>query len=271
MRTERSRFPGSAFESGPTDSVVSHGGLTYRDTEALLLRLGDTAERVVVVGGQALNFWASYYEPRVAELRAEAPFTSKDVDLCAPRADVEELAQRLGGRARLAGFDDHTPNLGTVTYSDESGTLRTLDVMATLVGLDVRDVRKTSIPIHYDTASGQSLTFRVMHPVLIMESRAHNVIQLPAYRNPHGLGQVRASVHCAREYLNEMVSSDPRGVLRWNERIFRFRTKDPDGKQIAREHQIDVFNAVVADSRLDAKFLATRFPQMVELVRRTAT
>jgi hypothetical protein len=128
-----------------------------------------------------------------------------------------------------------------------------------------------SLPIHYDTASGQSLTFRVMHPVLIMESRAHNVIQLPAYRNPHGLGQVRASVHCAREYLNEMVSSNPRAVLRWNERIFRFRTKDPDGKQIAREHQIDVFNAVVADSRLDAKFLATRFPQMVELVRRTAT
>jgi hypothetical protein len=252
------------------DSVVSHEGLTYRDTEALLLRLGDAAERVVVVGGQAVNFWASFYEARVAELRAAAPFTSKDVDLCAPKADVEEMARRLGGQARLAGFDDHTPNLGTVTYSDEGGTVRTLDVMATLAGLDLRDVRETSVPIHYDTASGQSLTFRVMHPVLVMESRAHNVIQLLAYRTPHGLGQARASVLCAREYLKEMISEDPKGVLKWNERIFRFRTKDSDGKQIATEYQIDAFNAVIADPRLDAKFLATRYPQMVAQVQRLA-
>jgi hypothetical protein len=248
--------------------------LSYLDTERLLLRLGDAAERLLVVGGQALNFWATSYQDRAKGLTAEAPFTSKDVDVCAPRSEVEELARRLGGEARVAGFDDATPNAGTVVYRDEQGTERTLDVMATLVGLKPADVQKTSVRIEYETTQGVHVRFRVMHPVVMMESRVHNVVELAKYRTGHGLSQARASVLCAREYLREMLGQDDPGnrarVRRWDERIFRFRTKTQAGKRIALDYGIDVFDAVVVDPRMGDKFLTVRHPQMaahVESIR----
>jgi hypothetical protein len=241
--------------------------LTYHDTEAILIRLGDTADRIVLVGGQAVNFWAWHYEARAVPLATYAPFTSKDVDIAAKREDVAVLAARLGGRARVADFDDHAPQAGTVVYVDEHGTERTLDVMATLIGLDMSEVIKTSVPFEYTTERGAPLGFRVMHPVLMLESRVHNILRFEKYRTPHGLRQLGASVLCAHEYLNDMVATDPRRVLNWNERIFRFRTRR-HGRSIASDYQIDVFDAVLNDARLPAKFVERRYPQMVEAVDR---
>ena len=68
------------------------------------------------MGGQAVNFWASYYEHRVRELAIEAPFTSKDIDFCGDERTVRTCAERLGGKARVATFDDATPNSGTVVF-----------------------------------------------------------------------------------------------------------------------------------------------------------
>jgi hypothetical protein len=243
-------------------------GLSYLDTERLLLRLGDASERLVVVGGQAVNFWATSFLERAADLTAEAPFTSRDVDVCAPRSQVEDLARRLGGQARVAGFDDATPNAGTIVYRDDHGTERILDVMSTLMGLDPSDVEKTSIPIEYATTNGALVRFRVMHPVVMMESRVHNVVRLERYRTAHGLSQARASVLCAREYLREMLGQSPPEVVvprvrDWDERIFRFRTKAQAGKQIALDYGINVFDAVVVDPRMGEKFLTVRHPQMV--------
>jgi hypothetical protein len=241
-------------------------GLSYLDTERLLLRLGDASERLVVVGGQAVNFWATSYQGRAQGLTAEAPFTSKDVDVCAQRSEVEELARRLGGQARVAGFDDATPNAGTVVYRDEQGTERTLDVMATLVGLKPEDVQKTSVPIEYETTQGAHVRFRVMHPVVMMESRVHNVVRLDKYRTAHGFSQVRASILCARQYLLDMLEDNTpdafERVRGWDERIFRFRTKNQAGKRIALDYGIDVFDAVVIDPRMGDKFLTVRHPPM---------
>ena len=82
------------------------------------------------MGGQAVNFWASYYERRVPELARDAPYTSKDIDFCGDRRAVRLCAERLGGVARLPGLDDATPNSGTVVYLDAAGIERTLDVVA---------------------------------------------------------------------------------------------------------------------------------------------
>lgn len=241
--------------------------LSYLDTERLLLRLGDASAKLLVVGGQAVNFWATRYQGQAQELVAEAPFTSKDVDVCARGKDVEELARRLGGVARVATLDDATTNAGTVVYKDETGVERTLDVMASLVGLKSEDVEGTSIPIEYDTTQGIPVRFRVMHPVVMMESRVHNIVCLEKYRNAHGLSQARAAVLCAREYLRAMLSTgDLKDAIRvrdWNERIFRFRTKNRAGRRIATDYGIDVFDAVVVDPRMGKSFIEVRHPQMV--------
>lgn len=250
---------------------VSEDELSYQDTERLLLRLGDESERLVVVGGQAVNFWAHWYSKRIsADLNPYAPYTSYDVDVCASRKDVQKIARRLQGKPRVAGFDDYTPNAGTVVYRDEKGVKHTLDVMAMLAGLDTeKDVKGPAVTIQYEVG-GRLLKFRVMHPVIMMESRVHNIMLLPQYRTEHGFKQAHASIVCAREFLKDPLDEGGPAavadVLSANERIFRFRTESRDGSGIAVAYGIDVFDAILVDDRLGEEFVKKRYPQMLEVV-----
>ena len=121
--------------------------LTYRDTVRILARLQGLDHPIVLVGGQAVNFWASYYADRVEELRAGAPYASKDIDFEGSHDAVEECARRLNGEARLATLDDPgTPNTGIVAFIDDDHHLRTIDFLLAPAGLNEHDVVTTSIP-----------------------------------------------------------------------------------------------------------------------------
>jgi hypothetical protein len=91
-------------------------------------------------------------------------------------------------------------------------------------------------------------------------------VRLDKYRTAHGFSQVRASILCARQYLLDMLEDNTpdafERVRGWDERIFRFRTKNQAGKRIALDYGIDVFDAVVIDPRMGDKFLTVRHPQM---------
>jgi hypothetical protein len=236
-----------------------------RETADLLIRLGDATDRLVVVGGQAVNFWSWYYRTHEAGLEAYGPYTSKDIDVTAKREDVAYLAAKLGGTLRLADFDDNAPQSGTIVYRDRQGEECTLDVMNSLTGLKTADVMRTSVDLLYRTDEGADLKFRVMHPVLMLKSRGHNVLEHAEYRTDHGLRQLRAAVVCAHEYLRDMAATETKTVLKWNENIFQFRVRRP-GRRIAAEHQVDVFTAVLADDRLAPMFMSRRYPQMIEAV-----
>jgi hypothetical protein len=108
------------------------------------------------------------------------------------------------------------------------------------------------------------IDFRVMQPVLVMESRVHNTMGLPGYRSTHSLQQLRVSVACARQYLRTLLdASEVRAVLKLNERIFTFCIKNRDGREVHAKHGVDPFDAVVADDdRLPTRFRETPHPQM---------
>jgi hypothetical protein len=181
----------------------------------------------VLVGGQPVNFWASFYEGRVPALAREAPFTSKDIDFCGDQRSVRVCAERLGGMPRVATFDDTTPNSGTVIFVDAAGVTRTLDIVSAPFGLDSAQVHDTAVPVELpdDAGATTGVRFYLMHPVLCMESRVHNVIGLPAfYDTEQGRKQLRVSILFACEFLLDVLdgridAEDPaRTVLKLNER-----------------------------------------------------
>ncbi|MBI4705305.1 MAG: hypothetical protein HY744_29720 [Deltaproteobacteria bacterium] len=92
------------------------GDLAYAQIVPLLRRLGGMD--LVLVGGQAVNFWAERYLGRVAEIGAGLPYTSKDIDFCGDRQATAECAQRLGGKALFPDLDDATPNAGMVVLAE---------------------------------------------------------------------------------------------------------------------------------------------------------
>jgi len=83
--------------------------LGHVDIRPILARLADLDRDLVLVGGQAVNFWAFAYEGRVPALARAGPFASRDVDFCGDRRTVRLCAQRLGGRALVSTLDDARP------------------------------------------------------------------------------------------------------------------------------------------------------------------
>lgn len=249
--------------------------LSISDVLALLDALGGLSQQVVLIGGQALNYWVEQYlaEGRVPELDVDAPFTSKDIDFCGPRSVVPDVAARLHrGRARQATLDDVTPNVGVVEFEDSTGSQRLIDFLGDPFGMNAADVLRTSVMVDlYDGAGNPTgHQVRVMDPVACMESRVHNVVGLPAqYDTLHGRKQLRASVSCAREALKDVLDTpaiegfDPvRVTLDLNERIFNFCCHHRHGRLVLQRTGIDPFDAVLVDPRLGEKFIERRWPQM---------
>ncbi len=51
----------------------------------------------IIIGGQAVNYWAETLLPAEPELARFLPFVSKDIDFLGNRADVLRAARQLGG------------------------------------------------------------------------------------------------------------------------------------------------------------------------------
>jgi hypothetical protein len=245
--------------------------LAYVDVRPVLAKIADLERQLVLVGGQAVNFWASFYQGRVPVVAQEAPFTSKDIDFCGDQRSVRSCAERLGGTARVATFDDATPNSGTVVFVDAAGITRTLDILSAPYGIDSAEVHDTAVPVELpnDAGASTSLRFYVMHPVLCMESRVHNVVGLPgSYDTEQGRKQLRLSIVCAGAFLVDILdgrldAEDPlRAVLKLNERIFRFAMRDHHAKELYRTTGVDPAESIVNDGRLPTAFRETRLPQM---------
>ncbi len=241
--------------------------LTFADVRGVLLRMGDElADRIVLVGGQALAFWESYLLPA----GIEGGVTSKDIDFIGTRRDVQACALRLGGLARLAGMDDATPNVGVVQFLDDAGFAREIDFLASCFGIDDQRLLRTSVPFELLDDHGPRTRLRVMHPVLCLQGRVSNTMGLPGYESSHALRQVAVAIRCVRAFLEEVLlpEAGARPVLDWNESIFRFVTKNHYGRRMVLRHpDLDPFDAVCVDPRLPAQFLDRRYPQMLAAVR----
>jgi hypothetical protein len=252
--------------TGPKPSTERRRALSYADLKPVLERLGDLTSEIVLVGGQAVSFWVDFYAAQVPALARLAPLTTADIDFVGDRRAVTICAERLDGTAKLPDLDDHTPNTGMVKFVDAAGEKQNIDFIDQPHGLRAREVYRMAVPVRVLDGRGRptSVTFLVMQPVLVMESRVHNTMGLPGYRSPHSLQQLSASVACAGEYLRGLLDAgEVRAVLRLNERIFTFCLKDRDGRLVHAKHGVDPFEAVVADDdRLPAKFGKTRYPQM---------
>jgi hypothetical protein len=84
---------------------------------------------MILVGGQALAFWAAYYYTTAPSIAI-----TKDVDLLGTRADVERLAHGLGGKAVFPHKNEMTLLVGQVMKDLPGGDYVNIDVMFRVYG-----------------------------------------------------------------------------------------------------------------------------------------
>jgi hypothetical protein len=225
---------------------------------------------IILVGGQAVAFWAAFFELEKAATE-EKLFTSKDIDFEGAARSVRRAGELLGGEVRLATMDDHTPNTGVVLFKDSDGEERTADFLSAPYGLDARDVRDSALRIVVPDPDGSGeVPVWIMHPERCLESRVYNVVGLKQ-AGQIAMEQLQRSVLSAREFSRQLLDDTNlgeaervRAVLRLNERIYKKCLRDRSFQKVYLDHEVDPFEAVLHDERLPDKFLEKRYPQMVD-------
>jgi hypothetical protein len=237
--------------------------LSLEQAAQLLARIAPLDD-AILIGGQAVNFWATQYLARVPELLERGPYASKDIDLCADLDFVKKCARRLGdnAKARIAGLDDVPINLGAVRFVDGDGFERQIDFLGEPAGVPLAELveRAANVTLVVD---GKDVRFRVMHQLHSLRSRAYNVAYIDGYQSEHGLNQLRAAIICARQYVADLIADQEFVRARnANEDIFNI-ARWKSGPRVFAQHGIEILKALVIDPALDPKFVTKRYPVML--------
>ncbi|MGC4088733.1 MAG: hypothetical protein QM756_12710 [Polyangiaceae bacterium] len=231
---------------------MSSEQLTFGQTAPILRKLAGLP--IVLIGGQALNCWCEIYQLDEAALGGTLP-TSKDVDFQADDAALYQSANRLAGSVVKA--KNSLQFLGYVLFDSGTGDVR-IDFLAFPTGLTSDAVSALAIPVPF----ADEVEVRVMHPIHCMISRIENLRADPEkYGTEHALGQLHASILCARAYLRARIASgNIRGALDDAEAIFAY-CREKSALAAYKSVQADPLLAI-PDCGMPENFYRIRLPQI---------
>jgi hypothetical protein len=234
-----------------------------RDTEAPLTPedvqkiLSICSPRGLLVGGQALAFWADY-------LRVERPANlvsgvTADADFIGDSLLAKDLGKRLGWQTWIPALDDPTPQTGKVTHRTKTGAVKQVDFLSGVVGLTSKDLARRAVEMEIPDIG----LLRVIHPIDVLDSRIQNLHLLPEKRTDAGIAQARLAVDVAREFIRrEVATRGERVGLKLLERIADIAS-DIAAVRVFLLYDIDPLQAVpLEDFRTTSALHKVRWPQI---------
>ena len=189
----------------------------------------------VLIGGQAVNYWAETYchvETRLQEL---VPFTSVDIDFKGTREDVQSIAEELGRKAFFPGTVEMTALAGTIPIK-----LGDLDSAIEVVRI-VPGVSDAELMVVESELRGNRI--RVMDPISVAASKLE-LSYLASQEKRQDLKQLKIAILCVRGFLRgtleviERGEADPAGWLGAVNRMRKLATSK-HGRKAAKEHGVD--------------------------------
>jgi len=158
---------------------------------------------MILVGGQALAFWAAYYHTPAPTIAI-----TKDVDLLGTRADVERLARGLDARAVF-------PQRRTLPcwWGRFSRTCPMAAISASTCFSASTEISLPRLsPVARFWPKIRRAVSRVMHPLDVLQGRLENVHGLAAKQDEHGLAQLRLAIDMSRNFVADIASQEASGV-----------------------------------------------------------
>lgn len=220
-----------------------------------------TKEPVLLVGGQAVNVWALYYESRTAEL---APFVSRDVDVLGDRDTLTALAKVAGTKPQFFPLRPPTNEVGVVIAKDPNGLPLLIEVLRYVHGVDNEDLRA---PV-YTVAVGETRV-QVPGPIALLQAKLANVADIAQAGRQDGR-HVAILFRLLPAYLDDLQKTVIEGrmeegkFLEFLERLLAIVSEKKSAKIIT-DMQLDsrVLFAELGDKRLSKlnSFLRKRLPR----------
>ena len=164
-----------------SDQRFHEAPLTQKEVERVL---EICSPQGLLVGGQALAFWANHLQVKLPP-DLESGVTA-DVDFIGGSDLARQLGKELGWKTWLPTLDDVTPNTGKVTHKLPDGGVKQVDFLSGVIGLTTKDVERRAAELEIDGLGH----LRVMHPVDVLDSRIQNLEALREKRNEIGRAHV---------------------------------------------------------------------------------
>jgi len=235
-----------------------------RDTEAPLTPedvqkiLSICSPRGLLVGGQALAFWADHLEvKRPANLVSGV---TADADFIGDAVLARSLGKRLGWKTWIPALDDATPQTGKVSHRLKNGGVKQVDFLSGVAGLTTKDLARRAVEMEVPDIGH----LRVIHPIDVLDSRIQNLHLLPEKRTKAGISQARLSVDVARAFIRQEVATrNERAGLKLLERVAEIAS-DIAAVRVFLLYGIDPLEAIpLEDFRTTSALHKVRWPQIV--------
>lgn len=220
---------------------------------------------MILVGGQALAFWAAYYRTP-----APAIAITKDVDLLGTKVDVERLARGLDAKAVFPHKIATTILVGQVLKDLPGGDYVNIDVMFRVYG----NIATEAIASRAVLAENPAGRFRVMHPIDVLQGRLENVYGLSTKQDEHGVAQLRLAIDIVRTFVGDIALQEAAGadaparpvVLGHLARLESLALSDA-GRKVAKRFGVHVADAIdPGPASHIASFVSKKLPQLLKLM-----
>jgi hypothetical protein len=228
-------------------------------------------DNTFIIGGQATNFWAWFYQDKEPALKLKGPFTSADIDYFGTQEVARNLANALGGKLLLPDLDHHTPNTAQIETTINGKPLK-IDFLREVLGVQDRELQR-GVSILEITAelAGKPTTVRikVMHPVLCLKSRIVSMLH-PATRRTDRVArtQAEAAIVIVQRFISETLDeADGRNEAKACIReIFRYLRTDQYVKVADIKIGIDpltILRAFADDQRIERRYRNRQIKPMI--------
>jgi hypothetical protein len=191
----------------------------------------------VLIGGQAVYFWASRYAAEEHGVEQWRPFTSKDIDFQGGRDDVLRIAKELGFRAQLPDSREMTALAGVVPFQ-VGGSPTTIEFVRLMPGVKQRVVEKLAAEYEF---AGHRL--RVADPISLLSCKLYLALKVDQ-KERRDVEHLRIMLLCVRGFLRETLhgveagSLPARGWLGALERVLKL-AESSRGKKAVRTLEVD--------------------------------
>lgn len=174
---------------------------------AAIFRLRDAAGRpYVLIGGQAVNYWAERYLPTEPALQKLVPFTSEDIDFQGRRDDVRRIAEQLKQSPVYPHPVALTALAGAVPF--RIGNVKSsVEIVRRVPGVSAAALEALAVEAEW---AGQKI--RVLDPISLQVGKVELALTL-AQASRRDAEHVKILVHCVRGFLGEFLAGVEAGEL----------------------------------------------------------
>ena len=228
-------------------------------------------ESPVLIGGQAVNYWAETYLAQEQSLEKWRPFTSEDIDFHGRRDDVIRAAKKLGVRAELPHRKQMTPWAGMVPF--KIGDTRTsIDFVRILPGFPNSKIESLAVAA---VRNGKQL--RVLDPISLLSCKAYLATRVDQ-KERRDADHMRIMVVCVRAFLREVLHGmesgqiTERGWLNAIKRLLKL-SETRLGKKVAKQFGVDwqqalpLLEIAISSHRAAIQLREKRLPQWAVKLR----